>query len=233
MDLEHASDYINGLYAKAGLPQAEYLANIELEDYGMPVDEDVSRMLGVLIRIARPKRILEIGTSVGYSTASMARVCAEYGGTILTIDYDESVVAEAKKSFERLGLADSIELQVGDAKEILPNLQESFDMIFQDVGDKNLYAILFDECVRLLSPGGLLVAEDTLFPIMDDDWEDKEGDEEESTEELEEEPDEIEEGWKDENASINQFNEMVANSPLFESTLLSIGDGLTIAFKKN
>ena len=80
---------------------------------------------------------------------------------------------------------------MGDAKEILPNLQESFDMIFQDVGDKNLYAILFDECVRLLSPGGLLVAEDTLFPIMDDDWEDKEGDEEESTEELEEEPDEI------------------------------------------
>jgi predicted O-methyltransferase YrrM len=84
------------------------------------------------------------------------------------------------------------------------------DVIFQDVGDKKLYSQLFDDCVRVLKPGGLLLAEDTLFPVMD----------------------RFKQHHNELVISINEFNEMVANNPHLESTLLSIGDGLTVAIKK-
>jgi caffeoyl-CoA O-methyltransferase len=70
------------------------------------------------------------------------------------------------KHFERASVARNIEAKIGDAREILPRIREHFDLIFQDVGDKELYPLLFDDCFRLLRPGGLLLAEDTLFPVM-------------------------------------------------------------------
>ena len=95
-------------------------------------------------------------------------------------------------------------------KEIIPQIQEKFDIIFQDVGDKKLYPILLDDCLRILKPGGLLLAEDTLFPVM---FKSKEHEE-------------------DFIKPIHKFNENIANNPNLESTILSIGDGLTISLQK-
>jgi predicted O-methyltransferase YrrM len=112
------------------------------------------------------------------------------------------------KNFERPGVAQNIEVKIGDAREIVPRIREHFDLIFQDVGDKELYPLLFDDCVRLLRPGRLLLAEDTLFPVM--------GLDSRGTRFV---------------APIQKFNEMVADNSFLESTILPIGDGLTIAVK--
>lgn len=209
MNLEKATHYINKLYEKSGVNQKEYIAATELKDFGTIVDEDVSRMLQVLVRLTNAKKILEIGTSIGYSTVSMASVIKEYNGKIITIECNQQVAQQAVKNFERAGVAENIEVKIGDASEIIPKIQEKFDLIFQDVGDKGLYAALFDHCVRLLKPGGLLLAEDTLFPVM-----------------------EIDSEWQHSaTADMQRFNEMVANCPYLESTILPIGDGLTVAVK--
>ena len=211
MNLEEASSYINRLYEKRGINREEYIESTELEKFGSIVDEDVSRTLQILFKITRPQKVLEIGTSIGYSTVSMASILKGYGGRITTIEYDEQVAMQATQNFKRLGFAENIEVKIGDAQEILPQIESNeFDAVFQDVGDKTLYPQLLDDCIRVLKSGGLLLAEDTLFPVMD----------------------RFKRHHNDLVVSINEFNEMVADNPHLESTLLSIGDGLTVAIKK-
>ena len=208
MNLEKATSYINALYEKKGFSKKRYIEATELQKFGIVVDDDVSRMLYLLTRLTNARRILEIGTSIGYSTVSIANAIKGYGGKILTIECDQHVAQQALKNFERAGVARNIEVKIGDAHEIVPRIREQFDLIFQDVGDKGLYPLLFDDCVRLLRPGGLLLAEDTLFPVM-----------------------ELDSTWTRSVAPIQKFNEMVADTSLLESTILPIGDGLTIAVK--
>jgi predicted O-methyltransferase YrrM len=208
MDLEKATSYIDALYEKRGLSKKGYIEATELQEFGTVVDDDVSRMLYVLTRLTRARRILEIGTSIGYSTVSLASAVKGYDGKILTIEYEQQVAQQAMKHFESAGVARNIEVKIGDAREIVPRIREDFDLIFQDVGDKELYPLLFDDCVRLLRPGGLLLAEDTLFPVM--------GLDSRRTRSV---------------APMQKFNEMVADSSLLESTILPIGDGLTVAVK--
>jgi caffeoyl-CoA O-methyltransferase len=210
MNLEEAGRYINDLYEKRGVNREEYIEFTELETFGQIVDEDVSRMLQLLFRLTRPQKVLEIGTSIGYSTVSMATIAKEYRGKITTIEHDRGVAEQAIKNFKRTGVAENIEVKIGDAQEIIPKMEsDAFDAIFQDVGDKKLYPILLDDCIRVLKAGGLLLAEDTLFPVMD---------------RFKKHHDELV-------APINQFNKMVANDSRLESTVLSIGDGLTVAIK--
>jgi caffeoyl-CoA O-methyltransferase len=211
MNLKEASRYINKLYEKRGINREEYIESTELEKFGSIVDEDVSRMLQVLFRLTRPQKVLEIGTSIGYSTVSMASIIKEYGGKITTIEYNKQSAAQAIKNFKRFGVEENIEVKIGDAQKILPQIEsEKFDVIFQDVGDKKLYPLLFKDCIRVLKSGGLLLAEDTLFPVMD----------------------KFKQYQEELVVPINKFNEMVANDLNLESTILSIGDGLTVAIKK-
>jgi predicted O-methyltransferase YrrM len=208
MNLEKATSYINALYEKRGFSKKGYIEAMELQEFGTVVDDDVSRTLYVLVRLTHARRILEIGTSIGYSTVSIANAIKGYDGKILTIEYDQHVAQQAMKNFERAGVAQNIEVKIGDAREIVPRMREQFDLIFQDVGDKELYPLLFDDCVRLLKPSGLLLAEDTLFPVM-----------------------ELDSKGTHFVAPIQKFNEMVADNSFLESTILPIGDGLTIAVK--
>ena len=209
MDFDEINLYINGLYQqKDTLTKKEFINKTQLKDFIPVVDGDVARFLKLIIQIVKPKRILEIGTSIGYSTTSMAEIVKDYGGKITTIEYDEKVAAQAKQNFIRAGVDEFIELKIGDAKEIIPNIKEDFDLIFQDV-DKRLYPLLFNDCLRILKPGGLLIAEDTLFPVLD-----------------------LDEKWHDLIKPIEQFNEMVINCSELDSTLLPIGDGVIIAVRK-
>lgn len=208
MIIMEISEYIEKLYEQKGeMNRIEFINKTELKEFIPVVDDDVARFLKLIIQITKPRRILEIGTSIGYSTASMAHMVKEYGGRITTIEYDEKVAAQAKKNFKNAKIQEVIDLKIGDAREIIPALKEKYDLIFQDV-DKRLYPLLFNDCLRLLYKGGLLLAEDTLFPVLD-----------------------LEEKWHDLIEPIKEFNEMVVSCPQLDSTLLPIGDGVIIAVK--
>ncbi|HMM22429.1 MAG TPA: class I SAM-dependent methyltransferase [Selenomonadales bacterium] len=218
MNSEQVNDYIESLYENRKLTQKQYTEATELKDFVPVVDDDVARMLQVLITMVKPQKVLEIGTSVGFSTVSMAKAVQPYGGKITTIEFDAKVAGQAVRNFEREMVADRIEVRIGDAREIIPLLTGEYDLIFQDVGDKELYAALLDDCVGLLKPGGLLVAEDTLFPVF--------------------EPEDMgvsagfEAEWAKMRAALADFNKKIADCPLLESTLLPIGDGFTVAVKR-
>ncbi|MDR1481208.1 MAG: class I SAM-dependent methyltransferase [Synergistaceae bacterium] len=212
MDFQKTQAYIEGLYAQHMLTQKQYSEQTDIENYGQVVDDDVARMLQVLILAAKPQKVLEIGTSIGFSTVMMAKAVKHYGGKIITIELDEEVARQAKINFKRQGVEELIDIIVGDARVVVAKLNRDFDLIFQDVGDKTLYAGMFDSYISLLKTGGMLIAEDSLFPLF-----------EFSTAHSYLNP------MRD---SLDMFNKKVAECPYFESTLLPIGDGLTIAVKK-
>lgn len=209
MQNEMLSSYIEGLYSKQQLTQAQYTKETELQEFGPVIADDVARMLRVLIMMKRPAKILEIGTSIGFSTVMMAKAVQSYGGKITTIEFDANVAKQAQQNFERERVADQIAIIVGDAREIIPTLIGEYDFIFQDVGDKALYAALLDDCVRLLKTGGLLVAEDTLLPVMLPSVA----------------------KWQEMRTALAEFNDKVTACRMLASTLLPIGDGLTVAVK--
>jgi predicted O-methyltransferase YrrM len=212
LDFEKAGAYIESLYEKIKLTQKQYTEDTELQDFGPVVDDDVARMLQVLVMMAKPKKILEIGTSIGFSTVMMAKVIQHYGGKIVTIEMDPEVAGQAVKNFEREGVKEQIEVRIGEARTVISGMNEEFDLIFQDVGDKKLYYEMLEDYSRLLKPGGLLLAEDTLFPVFDFGSEFSD--------------------FIQMAKSLDTFNKSIADSPQFESTLLPIGDGLTVAVKK-
>ncbi len=218
INFEKAVSYIDTLYENDEACKKKYLGSTELKKFGTVVDSDVSRMMQIVLRLARPQKILEIGTSIGYSTVSMAGIAREYGGRITTIEYDEQSAEQAIKNFRHAGVAECIELIIGDAREIIPTLNESYDLIFQDVGDKTLYPVLLDNLVALLKPGGVFLAEDSLFPAMD------------VTVPGSEDSDQAER-MKRSSESLDEFNRMIAHHPLLRSTILPVGDGLTIGVK--
>ena len=156
MNYEKVNAYIEDLYRPLSLlSKQQLISSTELKEFIPVIDDEVARLLQVLIQIKQPRNILEIGTSVGYSAISMALKAAQYGGKITAIEWDAKVAAQAQKNFSRSGVAEVIELIVGDAMKIVPNLDKKFDLIFLDV-DKNLYPILFDSCLDILSPGGFI-----------------------------------------------------------------------------
>ena len=144
----------------------------------------------------------------------MASVAKEYGGKITTIEYDEQSAKQAIKNFKHAVVAELIEVIIGDAKEIIPTLDESFDLVFQDVGDKTLYSILLNNLVTLLKLGGVFLAEDSLLPaIYVNISKSEDFDRVQCIESLEE------------------SNKLIAHCPFLSSPILPIGEGLTIGIK--
>lgn len=202
--------YIEELYSvKGSLRRKEFISKTSWKDFVPVVDDDAARFLQLLLQMKKPKRILEIGTSIGFSATSMAHTVQAYGGTITTIEFDQNACEQAKQNFIHAGVEKSVKVLYGDASEIVPGFSDcSFDFIFQDV-DKHLYPKLLPDCIRILKPSGVFVADDALFPVM-----------------------ELDAKWNDQVEPIQEFNRLVANSPELESTLLPIGDGMVVAVKR-
>lgn len=209
MNLLDINQYIENLYKTSyGVNKDDYIHNTELKNFIPVVDQDVSRLLALILRLTNAKRVLEIGTSIGYSTVSMAHILKKHNGSIVTVEYDEAVAKQANKNFITSGVQDTIDIKIGDAKKIIPLLKnEEFDVIFLDV-DKKLYAPLLNDCVRLLKKGGVLIAEDTLFPVIN-----------------------LADKWKHLIPHIQKFNEEVVINNELQSTILPVGDGVTLAIK--
>lgn len=208
MNLLKINEYIENLYKGSDIVNKDdYINNTKLKDFIPVVDKDVSRLLALILRLTQAKKVLEIGTSIGYSTVSMANILKENNGMIVTIEYNEVVAKQAEINFINAGVKDNVDIRVGNAQEIIPSLNNKFDVIFLDV-DKKLYAPLLNDCVRLLKKGGVLIAEDTLFPVID-----------------------LNDKWKYLIPHIHNFNKEVVNNNELESIILPIGDGVTLAIK--
>lgn len=121
----------------------------EAEDRGVPIiRKEAGEFIKLLLMIKKPKRILEIGTAVGFSAIFMSRFLVD-GGHITTIENYEKRIAAARKNIKMAGTEDVITLLEGDANDILDELSDSYDMIFMDAA-KGQYGSFFEKSVRLL-----------------------------------------------------------------------------------
>lgn len=124
------------------------------------VRTETRELLKVLTLLHKPKRLLEVGTAIGYSAIYMSRYLPE-DGVIVTIEKYGPRIEKAKENFALAGVEERITLLEGDAADILKGLQEPFDMIFMDAA-KGQYIHFLPEVLRLLVPGGMLVSDNVL-----------------------------------------------------------------------
>ncbi|AZR73620.1 hypothetical protein BBF96_09595 [Anoxybacter fermentans] len=122
---------------------------------------EVGQFLYFLIRLQKPKSILEVGTAIGYSTIWMARAAGPET-QIKTIEINEDRAYQAWLNFKEAGIEKQIQSIVGDAIDMIGKLDTSFDLIFLDAA-KGQYLNFFKEVIDLLNPGGLIVADNVLL----------------------------------------------------------------------
>ncbi len=156
---ERFTAYINSL--ENGNPA--YLD--ELEAYAKQtqvpiIRKEMQSFMRTLLIMNKPKRILEVGTAIGFSALFMSEFMPE-GGHITTIEKYEKRIPLAKENFRKNGKDGCITLLEGDATEILKELQEPFDFIFMDAA-KGQYIHFLQDVLRLLNPGGILLSDNVL-----------------------------------------------------------------------
>ena len=162
------------------------------------------RILAMLSRLRQPRRILEIGTFTGYATLCLAEGLPA-GGVIHTIEGNEETAALARRNFAESPFADRIVLHDQQAAEVIPRLNETFDLIYLD-GDKQGYPEYIELLVPRLSSGGLLIADNVL-------WDGKVGKKTTSPTAR----------------RLAEYNSLVANDQRLEVVVLPVRDGLSVA----
>jgi caffeoyl-CoA O-methyltransferase len=166
------------------------------------------RMLAFISQMIKPERILEIGTYTGYSALCLAEGLTQTG-ELITIDINEELEERVRKYFAQSAFDKQIDFRVGNALEIIPTLNESFDLIFIDA-DKINYSRYYDLVFEKLKPGGFILADNVLW----------------SGKILAPNPD------KDTRA-ILEFNKKVAEDPRVENILLPVRDGVMMVRRVN
>lgn len=119
-----------------------------------------AKLLQLLIRIGGVRRVLEIGTLGGYSTIAMARALPG-DGRLLTIEAEPRNAGVARRSIARAGVDDRVEVRVGRAADVLPGVDEEFDLVFIDA-DKESNTVYLDHAARLARPGGIIVVDNVV-----------------------------------------------------------------------
>jgi predicted O-methyltransferase YrrM len=155
--IEH---YLSGLNRQVDAILAEIARDGKEQNLPL-VDAEVGALLHVLALAVGARRVLEIGTAIGYSGTWLARALPA-GGMLLTMEMNTERAKAARANFERASLADRTSVIVGDAQRMLAKVAGPFDLIFQD-GDKLQYEPMLDRLVDLLRPGGVLVTDNVLW----------------------------------------------------------------------
>lgn len=167
------------------------------------------KTLEIFSKMLRPKAILEIGTYTGYSAICMARGLGS-GGRLTTLDINEELETMVRGFFEKSGLSPKIDYRIGNALDIIPELQGNFDLVFIDA-DKTNYTNYYRMLVDRVNQGGIILADNVLW----------------SGKVLAKEGEKIQ---KDTQAIID-FNRMVQEDPRVENVLFPIRDGIMMARK--
>ncbi len=128
------------------------------------VSPNLGKLLYLLAKLSNAKKILEVGTLAGYSTIWMARALPE-NGRLITLEIDPHHAEVAKKNIDRAGLSSKVDIRIGKAIDLLPQLVQDktgpFDMIFIDA-DKPPYAEYFEWALKLSRPGTLIIADNVI-----------------------------------------------------------------------
>jgi caffeoyl-CoA O-methyltransferase len=166
------------------------------------------KLLEALVVATRATRVLEIGTFTGVSAISMASRLAE-GGTVITLEADQAHAEVARRHVDASPYADRIELVVGDALDSLSGIDGPFDLVFVDAW-KTDYPAYFDAVVPKLAPHGVLVADNALRggTVLDDDPADESA------------------------RALRAFADQVLADPRVDCALLTVGDGLLLAWPR-
>lgn len=167
------------------------------------------QVLTMLSKMIQPKTILEIGTFTGYSAICLAKGLQK-NGKLITIEIDDELEKFALKYFKKAGLENTIEQKIGSALEIIPTLNEPFDLVFIDA-DKREYVEYFKLVFDQIPSGGYLIADNTLWsgkvlekPLADDQ----------------------------QTKGIIDFNTFIKNNKSVEKVILPLRDGMTVIRKK-
>ena len=156
---ERMGIYINSLSTGNG----DFLDELEeraIKDHVPIIRKEMQSLLKVLLQMKTPKRILEVGTAVGFSTILMCQNTPP-GTYVTTIEKYEKRIPLAKDNFKKAGVQERIIFWEGDASEILKELKGSFDFIFMDAA-KGQYIHFLPDIMRLLEPDGILVSDNVL-----------------------------------------------------------------------
>ena len=210
---ERIVSYINSL-EKENSPVLEEIEKEARKD-GVPIiRKEMESFLRVMLSIKKPMRILELGTAVGYSAILMSEYINEKGQIITIENYDKRIPI-AKENIKKAGRENVIKLLEGDAMEIMPTLErDQFDFVFMDAA-KAQYIHFLPEVLRLIKKDGVLITDNVL----------QEGDLIQSKYVVRRRDRTI-------HKRMREYLEVVKNHPQLETSIVPIGDGITMSVKK-
>ena len=174
------------------------------------VEPEVGRFLNFYIRSIQAQKVLELGTGIGYSTIWLAEALKYTNGKLISLELDNDKYNLAKENIKKAGLnTDLVELILQDAINYIDSLiqfgiKEKFDLIFIDL-EKTLYPDLVERCIKIVSLNGAIIADDTLFK-----------------------PKGLRKKVSD---PVDKYNKQVFADKRLYSSILPIGDGLTLSLK--
>ena len=210
---ERIVSYINSL-EKENSPVLEEIEKEARKD-GVPIiRKEMESFLRVMLSIKKPMRILELGTAVGYSAILMSE-CINEKGQIITIENYDKRIPIAKENIKKAGRENVIKLLEGDAMEIMPILESNqFDFVFMDAA-KAQYIHFLPEVLRLMKKDAVLITDNVL----------QEGDLIQSKYVVRRRDRTI-------HKRMREYLEVVKNHPQLETSIVPIGDGITMSVKK-
>lgn len=213
------SNIVNNLveeYIRTTLKDKEGLLR-ELEIYAeqnnVPiVHKEVSDLLKVLLKIDKPKRILEVGCAIGYSSILFATTVGD-DVQITTVERNELMIEKAKENIKRSGFEKNITILEGDAEELLSNIEGEFDMIFLDAA-KGQYKLFYDMVIDKLKVGGLLISDNILYKgmVAHDDF--------------------VVKRKKTIVKRMRNYLDYICNCDYLSTSLIPIGDGVALSYKE-
>ena len=193
------------------LPQTDRLLT-EMEAYAaqhrVPIaDREVAKFIEITAATSGAKKALEIGMAIGYSVIHLARGMGE-GSLVVTIEPSDEMINAATGYLKRAGLLDRVAIERGKALEVLPNLEETFDLLFIDAV-KEEYSQYLDLGLQRLREGGVVIVDNLLWggKVASDDAESS-------------------------TVALREFNCYFMNHPQLLAEVLPVGDGLGYAVKK-
>lgn len=193
---------------KMNIEELNKIKEKALEDHIPIIMDDTLEVIEDYLKEKNVNRILEIGTAVGYSAICFTKVLSEEG-IIDTIERDEERVKQAKINIEKAEVKDKINIYKGDAVEILPTLNEKYDVVFIDAA-KGKYPFFLKEALRMIKENGVIFADNILYKgyVMSDYNKHKQ---------------------RTAVRNLREYIKEVSENPNLDTEILEVGDGLAIS----